>query len=151
MNENHAGITDTLERIRRAWDAGDATAYAEEFTEDATYVIFAGIVSHGREQIRADHVPVFERWQRGSRMSMTVLDVRLLGADAAVVLTEGGVGKGRSVKHDKVQTFVMRRDGERWLCAAFQNTKRNALLSAMNAREKKRLAAAGEAPSAVKG
>ncbi|ALX67448.1 SgcJ/EcaC family oxidoreductase [Microbacterium sp. XT11] len=137
-----AGLADALDRIRDAWNAGDADAYAEQFTDDATYVIFAGLVSHGRTEIRDDHVPVFEKWQRGSRMSMRIIDVRMLGADAAVVVTEGGVGKREPVAHDKVQTFVFVRDGERWRCAAFQNTKRNRLLAAMNVREKKRLAAA---------
>ncbi|WP_134322188.1 SgcJ/EcaC family oxidoreductase [Cumulibacter soli] len=129
-------IVDTLERMRRAWDAGDATAYAEEFTENATYVIYAGLISHGRAQILADHIPVFERWQRGSRMSMKVLDVRTINDDTAVVLTEGGVGKrGTSaVRHNKVQTYVMVREAGQWRCAAFQNTKRNRLFAAINAR-----------------
>lgn len=135
------GVIEALDRIQRAWDAGDATAHAAEFTEDATYVIFAGIVSTGRAAIRADHVPVFERWQRGSRMSMRIVDARMLSERAAVVVTEGGIGKGARIRHDKVQTFVMVREGDRWLCASFQNTKRNRLFAAVNAREKQRLAA----------
>lgn len=136
-----AGVTEALDRIRVAWDAGDADAYAAQFTDDANYVIFAGLVSRGRSEIRADHVPVFEKWQRGSRMSMKVLDARLLGDDVAVVLTEGGVGKRPRIPHDKVQTFVFVRQDDRWLCTAFQNTKRNRLLAAVNAREKQRVAA----------
>lgn len=136
-----AGIQQALDRISAAWGAGDADAYAAQFTDDANYVIFAGLISRGRDEIRADHVPVFEKWQRGTRMSMKVLDVRLLGDDAAVVLTEGGIGKRPPIAHDKVQTFVFVREGERWLCAAFQNTKRNRILAAINAREKQRLAA----------
>lgn len=135
------GVIEALDRIQRAWDAGDATAYAAEFTEDATYVIFAGIVSTGRAAIRADHVPVFERWQRGSHMSMRIVDARMLSERAAVVVTEGGIGKGARIRHDKVQTFVMVREGDRWLCASFQNTTRNRLFAAVNAREKQRLAA----------
>ncbi|GGD83505.1 SgcJ/EcaC family oxidoreductase [Microbacterium murale] len=135
-------IAETLERMRRAWDAGDATAFAQEFTEDATYVIFAGIVSRGRDEIRADHVPVLEKWQRGTRMSMNVLDVRVYGGDVAVVLTDGGIGKGSHIRHDKVQTYTLVREGDRWLCAAFQNTKRNRLFAAINARAKKQPAAA---------
>jgi len=134
-------VTDSLERIRLAWAAGDADAYAAEFTADATYVIFAGLISRGREEIRADHVPVFERWQRGTRMSMNVLDARMLGEDCAIVVTEGGVGKGTTITHDKVQTFVFVRAGDRWSCASFQNTKRNRLFAMVNAREKRRLAA----------
>lgn len=134
------GVADSLERMRRAWDAGDADAYSQEFTSDATYVIFAGIVSRGRDEICADHRPVFERWQRGTRMSMRVLDARKLGEDACVVLTEGGIGKGSRIRHDKVQTYTFARTDGRWQCAAFQNTRRNRLFAAMNARAKKALA-----------
>ena len=138
------GVRESLGRMRRAWDAGDAAAYADEFTSDATYVIFAGLVSRGRDEIRADHIPVFERWQRGTRMAMRVLDVPFVSDDVTVVLTEGGLFKGepRRIRHDKVQTFVFVRDAKsgQWRCAAFQNTKRNRLLVALNAREKKRLA-----------
>lgn len=133
MNDIPAGVTDTLDRIRRAWDAGDASAYAAEFTTDANYVIFAGIISHGRDEIRADHVPVLGRWQRGTRMSMRVIDAHLLSDDCAVVVTEGGIGKGTKIRHDKVQTFVFVRQADRWLCASFQNTKRNRLFAMINA------------------
>lgn len=137
-----AGILASLERMRRAWDAGDADAYAREFTEDASYVIFIGTIARGRDAIRADHVPLFEKWQRGSRLSMAVLGVRMLGDDVAVVLTQGGLGKGARIRYDKTQTFVFVREGGVWRCAAFQNTKRNRLLAALSTRERKRLAAA---------
>ena len=124
-------IEAALARLRAAWDAGDAAAYAREFTTDATYVIYAGIVYEGREGIERGHVPVFEQWQKGSRMRMRVRSVRHLGDDVAVVLTEGGIGT-RRIPIDKVQTFTMvRRDG-RWQCAAFQNTKKNRLFIRMN-------------------
>ena len=124
-------IEAALARLSAAWDAGDAAAYAREFTDDATYVIYAGIVYEGRAAIERGHVPVFEKWQRGSRMRMRVRTVRHLGDDVAVVLTEGGIGK-RRIPVNKVQTFTMvRRDG-RWRCAAFQNTKKNRLFIRMN-------------------
>lgn len=122
-------IDETLARMVDAWDAGDASAYAEQFTADATYVIFAGALSRGCEQIRRDHESLFAGFLKGSRMRMEVTDVRSLGDDVAVVVSEGGVGKGRSIPLDKVQTFVFRRqDDGRWLCEAFQNTKKNRLM-----------------------
>ena len=124
-------IEAALARLSAAWDAGDAAAYAREFAEDATYVIYAGIAYEGREAIERGHVPVFEKWQQGSRMRMRVISVRPLGDEVAVVLTEGGIGR-RRIPIDKVQTFTMvRRDG-RWQCAAFQNTKKNRLFIRMN-------------------
>lgn len=131
---DRAAVDDALGRIRAAWDAGDADAYAAEFTDDASYVIFAGIASLGRDAIRAAHVPVFQKWQRGTRMAMRVIDVRFTGRDTAVVVTEGGIGKGARVALDKVQTFVLVREGELWRCAAFQNTRKNRLFMAMNRR-----------------
>ncbi|GAB10493.1 hypothetical protein GOARA_057_00170 [Gordonia araii NBRC 100433] len=135
-----AGIGESLERMRAAWDAGDPGAYAAEFTDDATYVIFIGTLTVGREAIRDDHVPLFERWQKGSKMSLKVVDVKQLGPDVAIVVTEGGIGKGSRIKLDKVQTYVFVREPDRWRCAAFQNTKRKRLFAAINESEKKRLA-----------
>ncbi|QTX03678.1 SgcJ/EcaC family oxidoreductase [Agromyces archimandritae] len=128
------GVLAALDEIRAAWDAGDASAYAGRFTEDASYVIFAGLHDLGRESIRRTHVPVFGKWQKESRMTMRVLDLRFLSADVAVVLTEGHVGTGPRPprRFDKVQTFVMVRRGGEWMCAAFQNTKRNRLFAWVN-------------------
>ena len=129
---DRAGVAAALDRIRAAWDAGDAGALAAEFTDDASYVIFVGLHYLGREAIRRSHVPVFEKWQRGSRMSMAVLDLRFPTPDVAIVLTEGGIGKRSRIPHDKVQTFVMVRAGDTWRCAAFQNTRKQRLFMAMN-------------------
>lgn len=133
IDERNAAVDESLGRIIAAWDAGNARAFAAEFTADASYVIFAGIVSLGRDEIERAHVPVFERWQKGSRMSMRELRRRGSG-DSIVVVTEGGIGKGRRVRHDKVQTFVFVDEGDAWRCAAFQNTKKNRLFVWMNTR-----------------
>ncbi|GAA5147896.1 hypothetical protein GCM10025768_08690 [Microbacterium pseudoresistens] len=134
------GVIETLERMRLAWDAGDAAAYAAEFTDDASYVIFIGTVSTGRARIEEDHIPLFSTWQRGSRMSMRILSATPLSDDVVVVVTEGGIGKGRHIAHDKAQTFVFVRESDQWRCAAFQNTKKNRFFAAVNARESARLA-----------
>lgn len=131
---DRAGVEAALERIRAAWDAGDAAAYAAEFTEDASYVIFAGILSSGRAGIARDHVPVFEKWQRGTKMSMRLLELHFATPDVAITVTEGGLGKGSRIGFDKVQTFVFVRQGPVWRCTAFQNTKKNRLFIAVNRR-----------------
>ena len=128
-------IERTVARMVDAWDRGDATAYASQFTEDATYVIFAGIVSHGREAIRRDHVPVLTKWKKGSRMRVSIKSIRHISEDTAVVLSEGGFSKRAAIPLDKVQTFVFaRQDSGEWLCAAFQNTKKNKLMTWFNDR-----------------
>ena len=80
-----SGIRASLERMIAAWDAGDARTFADEFTEDASYVIYVGLVYQGREEIERGHVPVFEKWQKGTRMSMLVRSIRLLDASTVAV------------------------------------------------------------------
>ena len=112
-----------LERIRLAWNAGDARAYAGEFTEDATYVIFLGEPLLGRREIERNHVDVLTKWQKGTRMAIKPISVRPIDADAASVLTVGGLGAGDGIAYDKLQTFTLVRHDGRWMCAAFQNTR----------------------------
>jgi uncharacterized protein (TIGR02246 family) len=125
-------IDDCLARMVSAWDAGDASAYAAEFTEDASYVIYVGLTYFGRAAIERAHVPVFEKWQKGSRMAIRVLERRMLDRRTAVVVTEGGIGKRGRIHPNKVQTFTMVWAEDRWRCAAFQNTKKNRLFIRLN-------------------
>ncbi len=126
MSQNIDDSVETcLERIRLAWNAGDAHAYACEFTEDATYVIFLGEPLLGRQEIEKNHIDVLTKWRKGTRMAIKVISVRALGDDAASLLTVGGLGKSDSIAYDKLQTFTMVRREGRWMCAAFQNTKMN--------------------------
>lgn len=116
-------VENCLQRIRQAWDDADATAYAREFTEDATYVIFLGDVLLGRAEIERAHVDVLTKWQRGTRLIVKPVAVTMLDDDVATVLTVGGIGHGNPTEYDKFQTLTLvRRDG-RWRCAAFQNTE----------------------------
>jgi uncharacterized protein (TIGR02246 family) len=128
-----ATIEGCLARMQQAWNDGDAAAFASEFTDDASYVIFAGIISLGRAAIERDHEPVLQKWQRGSHMAMKVIEIREVAPGVAVAVTEGGVGKGARIPLNKVQTFVLVREGGVWKCAAFQNTKKNGLFIRMNA------------------
>jgi uncharacterized protein (TIGR02246 family) len=116
-------IEECLERMRLAWNTGDAHAYAYEFTKDATYVIFLGDLLLGREEIEKNHIDVLTKWRKGTRMAIRAISMKALGPDAAIVLTAGDLGKSDAIAYDKLQTFTMVRRGGRWRCAAFQNTK----------------------------
>ena len=135
-----SSVDESLARMVQAWDSGDAVQYAQEFTFDATYVIYVGLTYMGREAIERAHVPVFERYQRGSRMRMEVLHRASPAADVEIVVTTGGVGKGKRIKLDKIQTFTMVRHEDGWRCAAFQNTKKNSFFIRMNALTERRAA-----------
>ncbi len=118
-----ATVEACLDRIRSAWDRGDAQAYAAEFTEDATYVIFLGEAMRGRAEIESTHVDVLGKGQRGTKMAVRPLSLRSLGEDVVSVLTTSGLGHAEPIHFDKLQTFTFVRRNNRWLCSAFQNTK----------------------------
>jgi len=121
-DELQTAVEDFLDRFRTAWDAGDAQGYAAPFAEDATYVIFPGEAMAGRDAIERNHAEVFARWRKGTKTAVKAIGVQSLGDDVCSVLTIGGVGEKAPIAYDKIQTFTLVRRGDRWLCAAFQNT-----------------------------
>ena len=128
-------IRRVLDRLAEHWNAGDATAYGEEFTEDASYVTFVGTVYRGRADLVAGHAALFGKFLKDSRMFSELVDLRLYGDRTAVAVTRGDVGKKKPAKLSKVQTFTLvRDDGGRWRVAAFQNTKHARLMEAISFR-----------------
>jgi uncharacterized protein (TIGR02246 family) len=113
------GPQGVLDRYRQAWNAADTTAFGQLFTEEATYVIWAGDVLRGRPEIEQAHRDLFAKG--ATTMRYAIVDTRLVGTDAAVVVTAGGVGSDH-VDYDKSQTLVMTRSNDTWMIAAFQNT-----------------------------
>lgn len=134
---DRSAILDLLGRVADAWNAGDAAAYADLFTEDADYVTFFGQNMPGRAAIEEAHRRLFEGPLRGSRL--TGLDrpeghrIRFVRLDVAIVVTGGGssLDGGDTSDPDRQSTlmFVAVRDDGRWRFAAFQNTRRSAVPS----------------------
>jgi len=58
----------------------------------------------------------------GPTKGVKPIAVHSLGADVCSVLTVGGIGEKAAIAYDKIQTFTLVRRGDRWLCAAFENT-----------------------------
>ncbi|WP_354643759.1 SgcJ/EcaC family oxidoreductase [Kitasatospora camelliae] len=131
-----AAIRALLRRSQEAWNAGDGTAYGEQFTEDATDVTYVGTVYRGGPEIGRAHQALFDGFLQGTRLDLEITDLRRHGSDTAVVVTRGGVGKGRRPgKLDKVATYlVVRRPGGDWRIAAVQKTRRRGLMESVSFR-----------------
>jgi uncharacterized protein (TIGR02246 family) len=114
-------------RVLEAWNAGDATAFAAPFSDDATYVGFDGSVMRGRDEIRDAHADLFAKWLKGTRLVADAVMVRLRGPDAAVVVAAGGtIMRGRAEPapaRDSIQTLAAERRSDGWSFVAFQNTR----------------------------
>ncbi|MDH2429250.1 SgcJ/EcaC family oxidoreductase [Sphaerisporangium sp. TRM90804] len=124
-------IDDLLGRMTEAWNAGDATAYAGQFTEDADYVTFFGMHLTGRRAIEESHRALFEGPLRGSRLTggtggEQAPAIRFLRPDVAVVVMNGGssVGGEQSPERDSIITLTAVREPDAWRFASFQNTRK---------------------------
>ncbi|MFC4338036.1 SgcJ/EcaC family oxidoreductase [Salininema proteolyticum] len=119
-----------LEGIARAWNSGDAEAYAAAFTEDADYITFFGRRFRGRREIEDSHRYLFEGPLKGSKMADEgETDVRMLSPDVALAVVTGGVeidaGAGLPPDRESIVTFTAVRRDDRWLLSSFQNTRRD--------------------------
>lgn len=127
-------VLDILDRLAAAWNAGDAAAYAAEFTADATYVAFNGQVMAGRAAIENTHRWLFDGPLRGSRMTSMSEDASpatvrsLRPAIAHVVTTAVVLPTGQSTvtaDRESVVSLVVLDQGDAWRIAAFHNTRRH--------------------------
>ncbi|MFI6870763.1 SgcJ/EcaC family oxidoreductase [Nocardia sp. NPDC050406] len=134
---DEAAVRAVFDRLNRAWADADADAFAAEFTDDADYVTWFGTYYRGRSDIATVHRPVFEKWQKGTRLDGEVVSVRFPTPDVALVHGLGAVVKPqrrRTARNTKVNLLVMVRQGADWRIAAFHNTKRNWLLAKLSGR-----------------
>lgn len=77
-------------RFRAAWENHDVDVIADTFVENGTLVVGDEILK-GRESIREYFAEAFAGSYKGTRLSDTPQEVRLLTDDTALAVTVGGV------------------------------------------------------------
>jgi len=117
-----------LKKLYAAWADQDADAFADLYLTDAT-VVMPGIVHTSREEIRAYMAQGFDGPLKGSRAADQPISVRMLGDDAAVVVSRAGIlMAGESevpAARERIATWVLaKRDGVWWI-AAYCNVPAN--------------------------
>jgi len=121
---DRAAIAALPQRIVDAWRAHDADAFAAVFAQDGTMVL-PGQYRQGRENIRAFMAGAFAGPYKGTRVTGTPIDFRLLSADAGVLVTQGGVlapGETEVSGAAAIRaTWVAVREQGDWRLAAYHN------------------------------
>lgn len=116
-------IEDLLATLTDAWNGGDATAYAEQFTVDAQYISWLGTRDVGRAAIKATHDFLFHGPLNGVKLADGgEPDIRYLTPDVALVTAEGGKPEHSPVA--SIVTPVAVRQDDRWRFASLQNTRK---------------------------
>ena len=118
-----AEIHRLLDRVREAWNAGDAAAYAALFTEDADYITYFGLNMKGRQAIEDGHRELFTMPIKIEGRGEPA--VRMLGDGVALVVATGGstVEGKPDPSRDSVLTYTAVETQEGWRFASFQNTR----------------------------
>ena len=120
-----AAIASLTQRVIAAWAYHDAGSFADVFTEDGT-MILAGVYKKGRADIGEYMAAAFEGIYKGTQVTGKPIDMRPLGRDAAILLSQGGVlepGESEVAESAAIRAawVVVREDGQ-WRLAAYQNT-----------------------------
>ncbi|MEU1526450.1 SgcJ/EcaC family oxidoreductase [Nocardia rhamnosiphila] len=112
-----------------AWAAGDGSAFAATFTEDAVFVSVFGEYLQGRHAIALTVQEGLNGFMKGTRMpEPEILSLRTPVPATAVLTTRAGrpvpPGTTRDPSEKSIQTRVAVRSNGNWLFSSFQNTRR---------------------------
>ncbi|MER7166863.1 SgcJ/EcaC family oxidoreductase [Micromonospora sp. NPDC000207] len=116
------------QRLVAAWAEHDSAVFAQLFTPDGT-MILPGVFCQGHEQIQQFMTNAFAGPYRGTRVTGQPFNIRFLGPDTVVMLTQGGVlapGEEEVSAERAVRAcwLAVRTDGQ-WRLAAYQNSPKN--------------------------
>jgi uncharacterized protein (TIGR02246 family) len=110
----------------RAWNDGDALAFAGFFEEDADLVNIHGMHLHGRQAIAGLYDMLFRSIFAASSTEATINTKRFLSRSVAVVHARVELSTPRGSMagtHDTLSSVVMvRGEGTHWMVASLHNT-----------------------------
>lgn len=131
QEQDIAAIHRVVRQVQDGWNAGDGSAFAEPFTENADYITPHGHHAKGRSLIAEGHQQIFDTFYKGSHNTYTVEDVRFICPDVAVAHVHHHLKLQEPVKWPSGETvrgaqarstWVLAKDSEKWSVTAFQNT-----------------------------
>lgn len=118
-------VREVLHALVAAWAANDADAFADRYADDATVVLPGGVFHQGREEVRRYLAGAFAGPLRGSTSVDEPESVRLVGDDAAVVVSRSGflLPGEETLPADRLRraTWVLTRRDDGWRVAAYHN------------------------------
>src|SRR6266850_6393060 len=111
-----------------AWNTGNGSAFAAQFSDDADFVVFEGTHLKGRHQIATFTQQIFDTVMKGSRLEGEVNFVRFLSPDLAVmhsVVRTILPGQAEaSPSRDSMEMYVVKKRDGSWQTEEILNARR---------------------------
>jgi uncharacterized protein (TIGR02246 family) len=109
------------QQMADGWNAGSGKGFAAPFALNADYVVVNGMHIKGHPAIEAGHQQIFDTIYKGSKNEATVVGVRFLRPDVALLHTRWKLKVGGE-EANAISTIVATKENGKWTVAAFQNT-----------------------------
>lgn len=125
---DEAAIRELQTRQAAAWNARDAVAYANLFSEDGDVVNVLGWWWQGRSEIQRKLADAFAWVFRDSTLTITEVHTRFITPSIAIVHVRWTLDGAKVLPgapappREGIQLQVVRKTGGQWLIASFQNT-----------------------------
>lgn len=126
--EKSAAVS-VVARVNAAWDANDADAFADVYTQDATLILSGDRFFDSREAIRQALTLSFQGPHKGTRLIADVVSFHWIVPGVAAMVTEGGVvapGEDTFVWDRALRAtwIAVKQDDGGYLIGAYQNGRR---------------------------
>ena len=118
-------INGIIGRWQNAWNSHDMHAFAQLFHEDATWIVWTGLVWRGRQAIEDGHVAAHRTFFRDTTLSLNPQETRRVAPGVVVVrliATVAGDSREAEPILDHKLLVLTRRDGA-WRILYGQNTR----------------------------
>jgi uncharacterized protein (TIGR02246 family) len=127
---DEASIRQVFAQLAVAWNAGDARAFSQYFTEDCDYVTFAGQHIKGRQANEQIHNELFNSWVlKSSTMhpGPEPASIAFLSTNVALMHSTGTIQlrfqKKPPLNRLSIQTIVLTKASGQWKVRAFHNCR----------------------------
>ena len=117
--------SDIVAELEKAWNAGDGSAFARPFAEDADFVNIRAEHMRTREVIARGHQGIFDTIYKGSTVRYQVNTVRAISPTVLVAHVKSTLNAPTGPlagEHHSLFTLVLEQDQDNWRIAAFHNT-----------------------------
>ena len=120
-----AAVQAIMQRLERAWNSADGTAFGDPFNPVADFVAIRGDMHTGRDAIAAGHQQIFDTIYAGSTVRYQVLQARELD-DRVILAHARGTSSAPSGplagEHACTITVVLVKRDEQYEIASYHNT-----------------------------